>query len=73
VPIDRNVCGLGSVRHREFAFASGEMTQAQFTAFLTTTLSNAASAAKDGAIAYVCMDWGTCGSSWMRARRCSPS
>jgi DNA modification methylase len=28
VPIDGNVCGLGSLRHREFAFASGEMTQA---------------------------------------------
>lgn len=57
VRIDGHVCGLGSVRHREFAFASGEMTRGQFTAFLTTTLSNAASAAKDGAIAFVCMDW----------------
>jgi DNA modification methylase len=57
VPIDGHVCGLGSVHHREFAFASGEMTRAQFTSFLTTTLSNAASAAKNGAIAYVCMDW----------------
>jgi DNA modification methylase len=57
VPIDGNVCGLGSIRHREFAFASGEMTRSQFTDFLTTTLSNAASAAKDGAIAFVCMDW----------------
>lgn len=57
VPIDGHVCGLGSVRHREFAFASGEMTQSQFTAFLTQTLSNAVSAARDGAIAYVCMDW----------------
>lgn len=31
VAIDGNVCGLGSVKHREFAFASGEMSQAQFT------------------------------------------
>lgn len=57
VPIDGHACGLGSVRHREFAFASGEMTKAQFTTFLTTTLSNARAATKDGAIAYVCMDW----------------
>lgn len=57
VPIDGHVCGLGSVRHREFAFASGEMTRDQFTGFLTTTLSNAAFATKDGAIAFVCMDW----------------
>jgi DNA modification methylase len=57
VPIDGHACGLGSIRHREFAFASGEMTCSQFTDFLTKALSNAASAAKDGAIAFVCMDW----------------
>lgn len=57
VAIDGNVGGLGSVRHREFAFASGEMSEDEFIAFLTTTLSNAARSAKDGAIAYVRMDW----------------
>ncbi len=43
VKIDGNVCGLGSVRHREFAFASGEMSRDQFTTFLTDTLSNTSS------------------------------
>ncbi len=57
VPIDGHVSGLGTVRHREFAFASGEMTAPEFTAFLTTTLENAAAVARDGAIAFVCMDW----------------
>lgn len=57
VPIDGHVGGLGSVRHREFAFASGEMTRDQFTTFLTDTLANAASVTRDGAIAFVCMDW----------------
>lgn len=57
VKIDGNVCGLGTVRHREFAFASGEMSRAQFTGFLTETLGNIASVMRDGAIAYVCMDW----------------
>lgn len=57
VPIDGHVTGLGEVRHREFAFASGEMSQAQFTDFLSKTLANAAAHAKDGAIAFVCMDW----------------
>ena len=57
VRIDGNVGGLGAVKHREFAFASGEMTQDEFTAFLSSTLSNASSVAKDGAIAFVCMDW----------------
>ena len=34
VAIDGNVCGLGRVRHREFAMGSGEMSEAEFTAFL---------------------------------------
>ena len=57
VRIDGNVCGLGSVKHREFAFASGEMSETEFTRFLTDTLGNAASVMRDGAIAFVCMDW----------------
>lgn len=57
VKIDGNVCGLESVKHREFAFASGEMSETEFTRFLTDTLGNAASVMRDGAIAFVCMDW----------------
>lgn len=55
--IDRNVCGSGSVRHREFAMASGEMSKAEFTAFLAESLGAMASVARDGAVAFVCMDW----------------
>jgi len=57
VAIDGNVCGLGSVKHREFAFASGEMSETEFTAFLTSTLGQMANRMRDGAIAIVCMDW----------------
>lgn len=57
VPINGHVGGLGRTQHREFAFASGEMSEAEFAEFLRTTLGNAASVAKDGAIAFVCMDW----------------
>jgi len=57
VPIDGHVSGLGSVKHREFAFASGEMSAAEFTQFLTNALSATASFMRDGAIAFVCMDW----------------
>lgn len=57
VEIDGNVCGKGQVKHKEFAFASGEMSADEFTQFLTTTLTNAASVCKDGAIAFICMDW----------------
>ena len=57
VPINGHVSGLGRARHREFAMASGEMDAAAFTAFLTNTLSAAAAVSRDGAIAFVCMDW----------------
>jgi hypothetical protein len=53
----RHVCGLGRVRHREFAMGVGEMTDAGFTDFLATTLGAAASNCRDGAIVFVCMDW----------------
>lgn len=57
VKIDGHTGGLGSIKHREFAFAAGEMSSDQFTSFLTVTLGNAAAVSKDGAIAFVCMDW----------------
>ncbi len=57
VPIAGHVSGLGAVQHREFAMASGEMSKAAFTEFLKVTLSNAAHVCRDGAIAFVCMDW----------------
>src|SRR6266545_6840420 len=57
VPIDGHVTGHGRVRHREFAMAAGEMSSQAFTAFLEQALRNAASAARDGAIAFVCLDW----------------
>jgi len=38
VRVDGNVSGLGKVRHAEFAMASGEMSEAEFTAFLSTFL-----------------------------------
>jgi hypothetical protein len=57
VPIDRNVCGLGRIRHREFAMGAGEMSSEAFTAFLHGTLGHAAASCRDGAIAFVCMDW----------------
>ena len=34
VAIDGHVCGLGRIRHREFAMGCGEMSEAEFTAFL---------------------------------------
>ena len=57
VKIDGHVSGLGSVKHREFAMASGEMTEAEFTTFLASVFENLVAASTDGAINFICMDW----------------
>jgi hypothetical protein len=57
VPIGGHVCGLGSVQHREFAMASGEMSEAEFTAFLTRMMQRLVEHSVDGVIGFVCMDW----------------
>ncbi|MFD3264584.1 site-specific DNA-methyltransferase [Phenylobacterium ferrooxidans] len=57
VPIDGHVSGLGSIQHRKFAMGAGEMSTAAFTAFLQETLGAMAGVSRDGAIAFVCMDW----------------
>jgi DNA modification methylase len=57
VPIDGNVCGLGRIRHRDFAMASGEMNEAEFTAFLQTVFERLTENAVDGSIHQICMDW----------------
>jgi DNA modification methylase len=55
--VDGHIGGLGKVRHREFAFASGEMSKDQFRVFLADTLQNLSRHMRDGGIAFVCMDW----------------
>jgi DNA modification methylase len=57
VKIDGHVGGRGRVKHREFAFASGEMTSEQFIQFLQEALGSCALHTVDGGISYVCMDW----------------
>ena len=57
VKINGHAGGKGSVQHREFAMASGEMSEAEFTAFLSKTLENLATWTAKGALIYVCMDW----------------
>lgn len=57
VRIGGHVSGLGRIQHREFAMASGEMTTAEFTAFLTQACAGLAANSRDGALNYICMDW----------------
>jgi DNA modification methylase len=60
VPISGHVGGLGTIQHREFAMASGEMSQAQFTTFLQSVFGHLATYSVDGAIHFQCMDWRHC-------------
>lgn len=57
VPIDGHVSGLGRVRHREFAMASGEMSPAAFTDFLRAAFAHMADNSVEGSIHFLCMDW----------------
>jgi hypothetical protein len=55
--INGHVSGNGQVRHSEFAMASGEMTEAEFVAFLATSLGLMAKYSTPGALHYVCIDF----------------
>jgi DNA modification methylase len=55
--IGGHVTGLGDVKHREFAMASGEMSETEFTAFLKAVFEQLVAHTRDGAIHFICMDW----------------
>lgn len=57
VRIEGNVGGLGSIRHREFAMASGEMSPEAFKEFLSKPIELAVQYSKDGSLHFICMDW----------------
>lgn len=57
VVIDGHATGNGSIHHREFAMASGEMSSAQFTEFLCKAMSAARDHSSIGSLAYYFMDW----------------
>jgi DNA modification methylase len=57
VKIDGHASGLGSHHHREFPMATGEMSRAQYKAFLTLSCTNLARNSVDGAIHFICGDW----------------
>ena len=57
VPIAGHVSGLGRKVHREFAHASGEMSEDEFIAFLAAFMEAAGEHLTEGALSYVFMDW----------------
>jgi DNA modification methylase len=67
--VDGHISGKGNIRHREFPMASGEMSEDEFTAFLTSTLSGICNNTAPGAIFYVFMDWRHMGETLAAAAR----
>jgi len=57
VRIDGHVSGNGRTTHREFAMASGEMSEAEFSDFLHQTFQRIIAYCRDGAMIYSFMDW----------------
>jgi DNA modification methylase len=55
--IDGHVSGNGSIRHREFEMASGEMSEFEFISFLTASLRLLSRYSVGGSVHFVCMDW----------------
>ena len=57
VSIQGHAMGRGTVHHREFTMASGEISVADFTAFLTTSIRLMIAYSGDGSIHFIFMDW----------------
>jgi DNA modification methylase len=57
VRVNGHATGNGAIRHREFAMASGEMSEAEYAAFLNTCLRLLAQFSTADSIHYLCIDW----------------
>lgn len=57
VPVNGHVRSCNGGHHREFAMASGEMSETEFRTFLKSFLARAVTSLPKGGITMVCMDW----------------
>jgi DNA modification methylase len=57
VELDGHATGNGAIRHREFAMASGEMTDTEFFKFLVTCIARLIQYSAPQSVHYLCMDW----------------
>lgn len=57
VRVNGHITGRGKVRHKEFAQASGEMSEAEFEAFLRQVMGLLSRFSRDGSLHYLFMDW----------------
>jgi DNA modification methylase len=55
--IEGNVSGKGVVKHSNFAMATGEMSEAEFTQFMEITFGHLAHHSTNGSVHFICMDW----------------
>ena len=55
--VNGHVCGLGKIKHDEFAMASGEMTDTEFAEFISKFMQNLIKFSIDGSLHYLFMDW----------------
>jgi DNA modification methylase len=69
VPINGHVSGNGSIQHREFEMASGEMTEKEFVEFLSASFGLLIRHSKEGSVHFVCMDWRHAGEILTAGRR----
>ena len=53
VPVAGHVCGSGKVQHREFAMASGEMSEGEFVAFLDCAMTHLRARLVPGGLMYL--------------------
>ncbi len=57
VRIDGHATGNGVIRHREFAMASGEMSEAEFVSFLNNSLRLLSDFSANNSVHFICMDF----------------
>jgi DNA modification methylase len=55
--INGHATGNGAIKHREFAMASGEMSEAEFVSFLNNCLRQLNRYSANNSVHYICMDW----------------
>ncbi len=51
------ISGQGAVKHGDFVQGSGEMSDAEYDAFLATSFRNLAAVTAPGGLVYACIDW----------------
>jgi hypothetical protein len=73
VRIDGHVGNSGSVKHREFAMASGEMSVSEFTAFLRSSFETSSASASTAPSTSSAWTGGTCPRCSLRPKASMPS